>query len=85
MFYSSHKALANQKREFRSQISGAVISNTTHETGNATERDAANATAAAAIATEIASLVSGGHVPSKQLLSQYSIEELRSAYQRSQA
>ncbi len=83
MLYSSHIALENQKREFRSQISGNVIASTTHQTGNDAERDAANATAAAAIATEIAALVSGGYVRQKQLLSQYSIEELRSAYSRS--
>jgi hypothetical protein len=83
MFYSTHKALANQKREMRSQISGAVIANTAHETGNPVERDAANATAAAAIATEVAALVSGGHVRAKQMISQYSVEELRAAYARS--
>lgn len=79
MFYSTH-SLDNGRREMRSQISGATISGTAHETGNVQQRDSSNATAAAATAAEVASLVSGGHVRSKQLLSQYTLEELRAAY-----
>jgi hypothetical protein len=85
MFYSTHSGPGNGQREMRSQISGATIASTAHETGNAVARDAANAAAAAAVATEVASLVSGGYVRAKQMLSQYSLEELRAGYAKSQA
>lgn len=83
MFYSTTKALANQKREFRNDITGAVIANSSYETGNDLERDAANAVAQTAIGVTITALVNGGYIKSKQLISQYTIESLRAAYARS--
>jgi hypothetical protein len=83
MLLSTHSGPSNQQRTYRSQVSGANIPTAVFTHGNETERVAAQAIADAAIATEVAALVSGGHVRAKQLLSQYSLEELRAAYQRS--
>lgn len=83
MFYSEIGAATNQRRQFKNAISGSTIANSSFETGNDTERLAANAVAATAVAATITSLTGGGFIRSKQLISQYSLEELRAAYARS--
>lgn len=83
MFFSVVNSASNQKRQYKNSISGAIIANSLFETGNDLERDAALAVAQTAVGVTINSLTGGGFIRSKQLISQYSLEELRAAYARS--
>ncbi len=83
MFFSVVNSATNQKRQYKNSISGAIIANSLFEMGNDLERDAAAAVAQTAVGVTITALVNSGHIRSKQLISQYSLEELRSAYARS--